>query len=75
VPINHLLINYGRIRSSMLNDKETIMKTRWIMIAGGGLVPVALMLALMPTMMGGSAYGGMLGPGMMGGYGPMVGFG
>jgi putative membrane protein len=75
VPINHLLISYGRIRSSRLNDKETMMKTRWIMIAGGGLILVALMLALMPTMMGGSAYGGMLGPGMMGGYGQLAGVG
>jgi hypothetical protein len=38
-----------------LHDKETMMKTRWIVIAGGGFVLVALMLALLPTMMGGSA--------------------
>jgi uncharacterized membrane protein len=73
--IGHLLISHGRIRSSSLNDKETMMKTRWIVIAYGGFVLVALMLALMPTMMGGSAYREILGPGMMGGYEPMAGFG
>ena len=50
------------------------MKTRWIVIIGGGLILAAVLLGafgpmLLPTAFGGSAYGGMMGPGMMGGFG------
>ena len=48
------------------------MKTRWIVIIGGVILAAVLLL---PTAFGGSAYGGMMGPGMMGGYGMMGGFG
>jgi putative membrane protein len=56
------------------------MKTRSILITGGILLLAALVLGtlmpfLVPTTVGGSAYGGMMGPGMMGGYGMMAGFG
>jgi putative membrane protein len=57
-----------------------IMKTRSILITGGILILAALVLGtlmpfLVPTAVGGSAYSGMMGPGMMGGYGMMAGFG
>ena len=56
------------------------MKTRSIVIIGGGVILAAVVLGvlgpwLLPTTFGGSAYGGMMGPGMMGGYGMMGGFG
>ena len=56
------------------------MKTRWIVIIGGGLLLAAVVLGafgplLFPTAFGGSAYGGMMGPGMMGSNGMMTGFG
>jgi len=56
------------------------MKTRSILITGGGLILAALVLGtlmpfLAPTPVGGSTYGWMMGPGMMGGYGMMAGFG
>jgi putative membrane protein len=56
------------------------MKTRWIIIIGGGVLLAAVLLGtfgplLLPTAFGGTAYGGMMGPGMMGGYGMMGGFG
>jgi len=60
--------------------KEMTMKTRSILITGAGLILGALVLGtlmpfLVPTMTGGSRYGWMMGPGMMGGYGMMAGFG
>lgn len=56
------------------------MKTRSIVIIGGGVLLAAVLLGvlgplLLPTVFGGSTYGGMMGPGMMGGYGMMGGFG
>jgi len=53
---------------------EIMMKTRWIVIIGGGVILAAVLLGvfgpwLLPTAFGGSAYGGMMGPGMMGGFG------
>jgi putative membrane protein len=56
------------------------MKTRWIMITG---VVVALALlafsllgpATFPAAFGGGMYGRAMGPGMLGGYGVMSGFG
>jgi len=56
------------------------MKTRSILITGGGLILAALVLGtlmpfLVPATVGGSTYGWMMGPGMMGGYGMMAGFG
>ena len=55
------------------------MKTQWVII-GGGVILAAVLLGvigpwLIPTMFGGSAYGGIMGPGMMSGYGMMGGFG
>jgi putative membrane protein len=62
-----------------LNDTEIIMKTRWIVIIGGMILAAVLLSVfgplLFPTAFGGSAYGGMMGPGMMGGYAMMGGFG
>ena len=45
------------------------MKTRSIVIIGGGVLLAAVVLGvlgplLLPTVFGGSAYGGMMGPGM-----------
>ena len=62
--------------SRHLHDTENIMKTRSIVIIGGGVILAAVVLGvlgpwLLPTTFGGSAYGGMMGPGMMGGYGMM----
>jgi len=56
------------------------MKTRSIVIVGGGVILAAVLLGvfgpwLLPTAFGGSGYGGMMGPGMMGSYGMMGGFG
>jgi len=56
------------------------MKTRSMLITGGGLILAAVVLGtlmpfLVPTTVGGSTYGWMMGPGMMGGYGMMAGFG
>ena len=49
------------------------MKTRSIVIIGGGVLLAAVLLGvfgwLLPAAFGGSAYGGMMGPGMMGGFG------
>jgi putative membrane protein len=49
------------------------MKTRWTVIIGGLILAVMLLGVfgplLLPTAFGGSAYGGMMGPGMMGGFG------
>jgi len=63
-----------------MGTKEMIMKTRSILITGGGLILAALVLGtlmpfLVPATVGGSTYGWMMGPGMMGGYGMMAGFG
>ena len=53
------------------------MKTRWIVIIGSVILAAVLLGVfgplLLPTAFGGSAYGGMMGPGMMGGM--MGGFG
>jgi putative membrane protein len=59
---------------------EVIMKTRWIVIIGGGVILAAALLGvfgpwLFGAASGGSAYGGMMGPGMMGSYGMMGSFG
>jgi putative membrane protein len=56
------------------------MKTRWIVIIGGSFILAAVLLGvfgplLLPAAFDGSAYSGMMGPGMMGGYGMMGGFG
>ena len=56
------------------------MKTRSIVIIGGGVILAAVLLGifgpwLLGAAFGRSAYGGMMGPGMMRGYGMMGGFG
>jgi len=56
------------------------MKTRSIVIIGGGVILAAVLLGvfgpwLFGAAFGGSAYGGMMGPGMMGNFGMMGGFG
>ena len=52
---------------------EIIVKNRWIMIIDGVILAAVLLGVfrpwLLPTAFGGSAYGGMMGPGMMAGFG------